>query len=240
MRIGPALSICATAKATPALNPATLALTGWWRDFAVVPWLGTASAGTSGSGLNDLVTAGAGLDPAVGIALNGHGTADFDGLNDQLNAEGTFDTYSAAQAFSIWALVNIDVLDGFGEIIFGVLGTPRFWLYSATDVGFSALGANARRAGLSTGAWMLFTARYDGAVIQVGINEAPGAAGGLSSVANPGNLPLTGAVAVGPDPSATKFFNGRIAEIGVTDTVLSDATFAQIKSYINTRYGLAL
>jgi hypothetical protein len=57
-------------------DPATLALTGYWGpDYAGAPWVGRASAGTSGA--NDLV---AGTAPAASS-----GAADFDGVDDYLD-----------------------------------------------------------------------------------------------------------------------------------------------------------
>lgn len=36
------------------------------------------------------------------------------------------------------------------------------------------------------------------------------------------------------------FFNGRMAEIGMAKEALSDEVFDNIKSYINSKYGLSL
>jgi len=40
--------------------------------------------------------------------------------------------------------------------------------------------------------------------------------------------------------SSSTFFDGRIAELMAADSRFSDAQFDNIKSYINTRYALAL
>jgi len=49
----------------------------------------------------------------------------------------------------------------------------------------------------------------------------------------------TGGIVLGRN-YATAFFDGRILEVGAAPSALSDATFDDIKSYVNSRYGLAL
>ena len=72
-------------KAVSTLDPATLALTGWWRGSydGSGTWSGTASAGSSGTrSLVELTN-----KPSSGTAVNGFNPATFDGVNDKLGAQ---------------------------------------------------------------------------------------------------------------------------------------------------------
>jgi hypothetical protein len=226
------------------LDPTQLALTGLFRDYTNPSWSGTASAGTSGSGSNDLNDPG--NEPAQGTALNGHGAADFNGSDDHFTADGTWDTYSAALALSGWVLLKADDVSVSKHNILGVttnVQAPRLWINSSNVIfEINNSGTQASRA-IAAASYRLVTFRYTGSAVQVGVNEAPGAAGGASTAAYSTNATLTGVMAVGSSFEGIalgSFYDGHIAEIGLTDTVLTDGTFQNIKGYINARYGLSL
>ncbi len=64
------------------LDPSACVMTGLWDNYAgSSPWAGTASAGSSGS--NDLVN-GSFVAPSAGTALNGIGTASFNGTTNAM------------------------------------------------------------------------------------------------------------------------------------------------------------
>jgi hypothetical protein len=227
-------------KPTPA-DPSGLALTAWYRDYTNPAWGGTASAGTSGSGNNDLTDPG--TEPAQGTALNAHGTANFNGTDDYFTAEGTLDRYVNGLSLSGWALIKPDTV-GVNQSIWGDTAVGEC-LLEITSGGSARLrlhasGASVTRA-IGATVWSLVTFRYSGTNVQIGVNEVPGSAGGASTSAYSTTLtPLTGIVLVSDDGGAGTWFDGHMAEFGITDTVMSDQNFVDLKSYINTRYALSL
>lgn len=212
-------------------NPAVLSLTAWLRNYGGAgPWLGTASAGSSGSGSNDFDDF---TDPAAGSSLNGYGTADFTTF-ETLTGEGTTDTYVSALAFSGWYLVNPDSVTN-GYLFQSNTGSIELELTSSTiQLSVNSASATVSKA-ISSGAYSLVTFRYDATDLEVGVNEIPGASGGGSTTAYSSSVvDLTSAPTIGNN------YNGRIAEVGIIDTALTDQNFTDIKSYINRRYGLSL
>lgn len=224
-------------------------LTGWWEaSYAGSPWVGKVSSGTSGS---NNATEGT-QPPATGAAVNGFTPADFDGSNDLLTAGGTVDTYVAALAVSGWALVWVDAASnqanpinngpiiydsGNNSIAVSFRSTPL--VYFSLNGGSSGGGTSVSRA-YSTGAWQFITFRYNGTNIQVGVNEAPGAAGGGATAAYSTNIGnLTNTMRMGT--ASVLAFDGKALSVGITDQVLTDANFTtDIKGYLNTRYALSL
>jgi hypothetical protein len=240
---------------TYVFDPAGLVLQGYWRaSYSASPWVGVASAGGSG-GRNATEATN---PPAAGSAVNTLVPADFDGSNDRLAPTGTTDTYIAALAASGWLLVLIDAIavnnanplanDGvFGNTeaspthAFGisVRNTGGGLAYVSLNSGSSSGGASASRA-IATGAWALITWRYNGTALQIGVNEAPGAAGGAASVAYSTSIGnLTNLMRIGQATSLS-FFNGKMLECAITDIALTDQNFADVKASCNSRYGLAL
>ncbi len=218
-------------------EPTSLALTGYWRaNYTGAPWVGTASAGTSGS--QDLTIGDAA--PSTGSAVNGYTPADLDGTDDELIFDGTIDTYFAAGVLSMFFLIWFDTADG--QIVYDS-GDSRINVFKTTAEGVGISYNNGDAVAIracATGAWKLFTVRADGANVQVGINEAPGAAGGASSDPHSGTLStLTGTLTLGTTFGAGQL-NAKILEIGFSDVALTDQNFADIKTYCNSRYALSL
>ncbi len=115
-------------------DPAVLALTAWWTDFAAVSWVGKASAGTSAS--QDATFPG--NNPSAGATQNSQTTADFDGTNDNLLCDDTLATYVTASAASGWVLFNADTADAAGT---NTNEKPCFFAEITGDAGF-AVGYN--------------------------------------------------------------------------------------------------
>lgn len=222
-------------------DPATLALTGWWRaNYAGSPWTGTASAGGSG-GVN---LSEATNPPATGTAINGLTPADFDGTNDILAPGITLTNFVGAGAGSLWCLFNADAAMATTG---NPYDAPQFFCAQnlRLSFGFDSGGVwahiydgghKSRQVACATGGWHLAQMKFNGTNIYCRVDN-----GAWSSIAA-GNIDdLTGQVLVGVNGGVTNFFNGRIAEIGVINSALADATFDSIKNgYINLRYGLAL
>lgn len=232
------------AGAPPAFDPATLALTGWWRgSFAASPWVGTASAGSSST--NDATEAT--NPPAVGSDLNGYDSADFDGTNDLLSADGTMADYINATAYSAWALVYIDAIATDSGTIYQndppMADSGAYWgayLQSTGPMvvvyhnGLTIEGTAT--VSITTGAWALIQWKYDGTDLSVRVNSGAWDSMAVDELRAAG---LTTTLQHGHNYNVA-WFNGRAVDLGVADTAFSDGTFDDIKDYVNDRYGLAL
>jgi hypothetical protein len=231
-----------------AFDPATLALTGWWRaSYAGSPWTPTASAGTSGANGN---LTEATNPPATAVnAINSLDTADFDGTNDKLtgpNASALFD----AASWSAWVLFNADTAPADQGAAFRYTN-PTFFAEGGSaylSMGFSSGGIHVaqyqvgvgthkeRVLACGTAAWHLAQARYDGVDLELRLDS-----GAWSSIAS-ANLELSGSTAVvlGNPGFASAPYDGDIAELAMSDVTLSDGDFDNVVSYVNSRYALAL
>lgn len=226
--------------AAPVFDPATLALEGWWRgSYAASPWVGVASTG--GSGSQNLTEAT--NPPAAGSAVNLFTPADFDGTNDELSGAAC-STFITTTNFSGWALVNIDAINTndtgnlmLNDCIFGTTGTAEWGVYLRSTgpvVGVAtAATTNFAETGISTGAWALVQFKGNGTNNFIRVNSG-------SWVSGPGSTIGSLAAALNVGDLAGGFVDGRMLDLGLSKSFLSDLTFDSIKSYINTRYGLSL
>lgn len=247
------MGLWARGASTPVFDPATLALTGWWRaSYSGSPWVGTASAGASGS--RDLTEAT--NPPAVGAAVNGLTPADFDGTNDRLSNATAMSSFLTTTDFSGWALIDVDAISSNNAApaastnnvcVFCTLGTGQLGLYlrsgggtaGAPLVGLHILGASVDRtvtADFATGSPQLVRFKQSGGSIAVAVN------GGAWSTATGGTInSLAAALDVGRNPSQTLWLNGRIIDVALSQAVISDGDYTSIRTgYINSRYALSL
>ncbi len=228
-----------------AFDPATLSLTGWWRaSYSGSPWSGVASAGTSGTrNLTEATN-----PPATGEALNGFTPADFDGTNDKLGGDTGSNLYSAS-AYSGVALVYVDAIttDDSGNPYLndgiicssgtGDFGTTLRSTGPTVDV-FHWNGSSYEKASatLSTGAWQLVQWKLESGTLKIRVNsgswQTASASGGAASLGSSSR--------VGANYNASDFLDGKLAELMLSNTALSDANFDNIKGYLNSRYGLSL
>jgi hypothetical protein len=214
---------------------ADIAWTAWFRDYpGSSPWSGRASAGASGDGSHDATS----TDVPTSGTLNSLNIADFNGTSDNASLEGTLDSYAAGTVCCGFALVNSDASQSKS-----ILEATNFLVDIRTTPSARLLingGAANVSKSFTHGSWQLITWRYDGTNAQVGVNEAPGASGGGSTAAySTAFSSLAGTVRMGWNGGAS-FYDGKIAEVGITDTILTDADYANIKDYLNTRYALSL
>lgn len=239
---GSFLPLYVVGAGTLAFDPSQLSLTGYWRaNYSASPWSGTSSLGVSGSNsLSDFI-----VPPTTGGTQNGFTPAQFDGSTNELTADGTLDTYINATALSGFILVNVVNLTATRALMTD--DNTAFQLYAFDSGGTSTFAmklnsaltqATATYAGNT---YQLFTFRYNGTNSRIGVNQAPGAAGGTTSIAYTSSItPLTGTVRVGWNSVSNLFLLGNVLEFGISDTALTDANFTSIKTYVNTRYGLSL
>ncbi len=234
------------------LNPATWNLGGWWRaasggDYDGSPWVGTASAGSSGS--RDLAE---GTNPAtVGATLNAHPTANFDGTDDQMVSATAFDNLAGYAAGSMWVLFNADTAAA--DAGAGLRDQNRNLLCGELSVGlqtfhltFSTAGVHAYYIGTdgfvyeltiacTTSAWHLVQVKWDSSTLSMRLDS-----GAFSTISAPEMRVPLGFMRVGHGLVAGTFFDGRIADIGMAKAVWSDANFESVRGYVNNRYSLSL
>lgn len=227
-------------------DPATLALTGWWRaSYAGSPWVPTASAGTSGANGN---LTEATNPPATGAAVNGLTSADFDGAASRLGNASTMATLFDADG-SLAVLFYADTAtadsgatnpytlpqllgsaDDYICLAFGS-GGVRFGFYATAYGTWESAAVTA-----ATGAWHLAQAKFDGANYSVRVDS-----GAWTTTAHAYSPDLgAGPLIMGRNGGGTVFFDGRILEAFTSDAALADADFNSIKSYVNSRYALSL
>jgi hypothetical protein len=206
------------------------------------------SAGTSG----DHDMAEASTPPSVGTALNGFDPADFNGTNDVLVSADTMADF-VGDSCSIVALFNAAAAsaDAGADSRFN---NPQLFgdANQLIGVGFSSAGIHGaawptvgapaieRVIACATGGWHMLRFRLTHQVsLELGLD-----AGAMQTTSFAG-LTLHGsrnlACRIGPrGTGAGPFFNGDVAEVMVTNTLLTDQNFADIRSYFNARYGLSL
>lgn len=244
MHLGLALSLCSQRPTGGAatFDPATLALTGWWRaSYAGTPWVGTASAGTSGSRNASEATNA----PAVGTALNGYDTADFEEADFDYLDTATVGTLFTAAAGSCAFLIRAESVRADQAAAYD---ESAIWLDGSTQTCGLFIAASGVRAGgynggwnytayqaLATSTWGLAQMRWNGTNLESRVN------GGAWQTVACGNLTTSGMVQLGRNSvNAAGYFDGLMAEVMTAASRLSDDDFDDIRSYVNARYGLSL
>lgn len=227
------------------LDPATWTPTSWWRvAYAGPNWTGEASAGS--------IVASPGTSPAVGAALNGFNTADFNGTTHHLNATLSTAPFvtGASTAGTAWALFNADTATADAAayynnpVIIGDTSGSAHWALAFSTAGFIAgalLGGGYRRAATACGTsgWHLGMARFS---VAAGVQVRVDSGAWTAFSPNTAGMTFGGGTGfrIGGNYTAGILFDGRIADVGTDDVIRSDGECDQLKTYINTRYGLAL
>jgi hypothetical protein len=210
-------------------EPTALSLTGYWRaDYSGAPWVGTSSAGSSGS--HNLT---AGSAPSTGTAVNGYTPAS---CSFQYLTAGSSTNYFGSASLSGFVLAKVSS-NGF---FMG--GSPHPILLNIGTTTISVQLNNGAtvvtRSGSIGSTWALVTFRYDGSTFDCGINEAPGASGGGSTTSFSSTLSTTTDLRV--CGGVGTYYGGDVLEIALASTALTNQNFADIKTYCNQRYALAL
>ena len=227
--------------AAPPFDPATLSLTGWWRDFAGLSWSGTASAGNSGS--HSLSSVGS--DPSVG-SLAGNGVAVFDGVTNYITYAAVPTDLFNNSALTWSALIKTNSLPTAGGHAYAdatimcdnttanlALGVSTSGARVAIDDG--AAWNDTPQSAFSNATWTSVQVTYDGATLKCRTNNNTWQtmASGPPSLGGAGNL------SIGFNGFGVHFV-GSMADIITSNTVLSVANLDNIRSYYNTRYGVSV
>jgi hypothetical protein len=231
-------------KVNASNNPSSLPLTGWWpASYVGSPWVGQPSAGVSAG--RDLSQALA-TAPTVGTALGIFTPASFNGTSARITSPLTTTSFFSASGYSIAALINSNSAVAPGA-------QPYLEPAILSDVGAGNMGMSFTSSGVrffqyngaaynqvvvacSTAAWHLVQARHTASTIELRIDN-----GAWTSVgAGAPNFGVSQPLRVGTNWDASLFFNGSIAEVLTSNTVLTNNDFERVRAYVNGRYGLAL
>lgn len=209
-------------------------LTAWWQaPYGGSPWLGQKSLATSGG--RSLT---GGNPPSVGTPLNGYAVADFDGTNDSLITGINAENFLSRTAWSAAALVNIRSV--------GVSAQPAIFVDVGVNVGifltsapegaavhtFQYDGTNTVLASswIPLNTWIFVQSRYDGKYAQVRVNNGPWIKNAVGPVYDLGTQLNVGSA------SGAFYVNGKIAELMISNTLISDTTFEQARGYVQRKY----
>lgn len=231
----------------PAFDPATLTLSAYAAGaFSASPWVGTASAGTSGTHNAAEPT----NPPSAGTAVNGLTPAAFDGVNDRLVLGFNVSDLVTATAWSAWALVHVNAIVGTSvncydnEAIFAasselwgmhlatIGGTPKFQAYQSQADG----SVRKAEVTIALGVPQLLQMKLEGGFIKARVNG-----GSWTPTASTAMFNTNGSsVNVGKAGVAAAFFNGKLfPKWGIAPVALSDANFDSIRG-VFTAAGFAV
>lgn len=223
-------------------NPATLALSGWWRaSYTGAPWAARASAGTSLAN-GDLETNG--NDPATGAATNGLTPPDFDGVNDNLRNLADITNFVTTGAGTVIALFNADsaipptgtIYDDAALLVDGNADFAlTFTTSGVTGVVYSGGYVSKSVACSPASGYHLVMMRYDSTNLGMTLDSAAETTVACGALTN-----LAGFINTGMGYLGGRYLDGRILELMTASTKLTTTDYADIKSYVNSRYALAL
>jgi hypothetical protein len=181
--------------------------------------------------------AGAGLKPLTNtVTKNGLNVLDFDGVNDVMNCSVTNATLYTAAALTVFLVANADTVDAtyrgfYGDdsaLVIDAQSTDRIRVGHADAGGFDVLSGIP----ITAGTWFILRARHDGGNIRRAINAAA-----YTSLASANTALLTTTSRVGQANSAG-YLDGQIAELIVTNNLLSTADEEGLLYYLNQKWAI--
>lgn len=232
-------------KSGAVFDPATLALSAWWRAYAGDPQTGIASAGLSGG--RQLID---GTAPGVG-SLNSLGVATYNGTTQQqstaLNVSDIVTSTAGSMAVLYFATTPPAAAgNGYQDPCFLAMVSRGDLSFSINSTGARAQFVDLTAATVdvtkaaSSSAWHLATMRWNTTQLFVGIDGVEAAAGTVAGGGADSSNYATTSFNVGCDWLVSVFLNGKIAEWMASKLTFSATDIANIKSYCNSRYALAL
>lgn len=240
--LGLSLGLNSRASAAAAYDPSVLSLTAWWRaNYTGSPWAGTASAGSSGSrSLTDVGTA-----PAVGTAQNSKTPADFNGTSSQLRTALTLANLVNANAGSFWFVARADTAEA-AQAAGSPFNNPGLLMLNGSGymgIGYASNGVCAFlydgayrevTVAAATGAYFVAQGKFDGSTLKLRINGGTRSSVPAGSIADLTSTPIL----IGTSINQDHWFDGRILEIGVTNSTLTDTVEDNVYAAIRTTYGI--
>jgi hypothetical protein len=238
-----------SARSSGAFSPASLPLSGWWRDYpGSVPWSGSTSGGTSGSHATNNV----GTAIPTGASLNGHATASLNGTNGAFTTVDNMSALFSTTSVSGWILVNPtsiahdDAVNPYNNDSFIVTqGASWFYTYMRQGGGTPKAGIGlfngtteqfVETTGITTGSWHLVQFKYDGTNLKIRVDSGAWQSLAAGPIGGGSSAPID----IGRTVAGTVFTNALVSEFALSSSVLADSDFDSVKGYVNSRYGLSL
>lgn len=228
-------------KSGAVFDPATLTLSGWWRaSYTGAPWVANASAGGSG-GNGDMATNLS--DPGTGTAQNGYTPPDFNGTANNLRNTTDISNFASTTGSTVICLFRADTAAAATGNVYDdaalIVDTNADYGLTFTTSGIGGFmydGAyKSKYVACATGAYHIVMMRHNGTNLGMTLDsaaEVTQACGTLTS--------LTGGINTGSGYGGAHFFDGRILELMISNTVLTNTEYGNVKTYCNSRYSLAL
>lgn len=235
-----------TATATLDFNPAVLSLSGYLRaSYSSAPWLGIASAGTSGT--HDFTEVA--NPPSVGAALNGFTPADFNGSTQLLTGAVPTDFVSTsvggiAVLFRTRTTTITPAATGWqnGEAMLAD-SLARLGLLHTDDGLFGAFYNGAARnmtgpLACTTNAWHLGFQWWNGGTMFLQLDGGTPISVAMGGSGGP--VFAGGTLRLGRNNGAGTFYDGLIAHALIQNAAWTAQNILDIRAHINSRYGLSL
>lgn len=223
------------------VDPTTLPLTSFFRDYSGGAWAGTTTTGTSASKTMSVV----GSPPTTGTPVGGHTPASFSGSQSLRDTGHTATDYISLTKYRAWFLVDAASLAadaGAPYLNAGLLtestGEWGAYVYGTPDTAAAyhdSGGYKITTGTISTGSWVLVDIRYDGTTLTVAINGVDGVSVTAGTLASAGGIVILGSNFLG-----AVGFIGDMLEAATCDDDLPATTPAMLVAYVNNRYGLSL
>lgn len=172
----------------------------------------------------------------------------FDGVNKKLTTAGASSNYQAASAYAGWAVIYPDAIPAAGGAFYdghSVIGTATngYWLLTLRTVsGTSYVGirhvqqasgtAVTVETAITPSAWHLIQWNYDGTTLKIRVDGGSWASVAATALDPTG---LGQSLALGVTAYSTAYV-GKIAEIGLLASSLSDANHNNVIAAVNTEY----
>jgi hypothetical protein len=221
------------------VDPATLSLTGFWRNYTASPWTGTASAGASGG---RAISAPTGPETPASTLYDGYGAATTDGVNDYLRdptlaassywAQGAYTTLlvvrpSGGAAPNANAYADQQLFCASGDLV-GISWTTsgvRAWHYNGTN--WTPTGIVA----CSADAWHFIAVTYDGTTLSIAVDG-----GTPQTVARTNTISLAGAALRLARSGGAAYAAMQMLQVCTANTALSGATIEGIRQDAKARF----
>lgn len=209
-----------------------------------MPWVGEASAGTSGAN-GDLSNSG--TSPTVGVAVNGHTPATLSGAHGLISTAATTSLLSVG-TFTIVVLFKASATvaaatDFYDDPALATdTGGNLGLVYTASGVRAGVFVGTSKQTtaiALATGAWAMCVIRHDGTNVHCRVSQVSGTTD-ATPVLTAGNPALAASLLSGVNYAAAKRISGDILSIRTAQSVISDANLVNMRGWYNTRYALAL
>lgn len=221
-------------NASVTVDPVTLVLAGFWRgSFSGAPWVGTASAGLSGS---HNITGGGGA--GTGSAVNGFTPATFNGTSNTLIDSTNAPLYLTTTDYTVSGVAYFNAALTAGTVynmpgIVTESGGNWGVVYDSSGIRVYHASTSVLTIPCTTGGWRAFDIVFTGGVLKGRIGN--GAWVTASGVAATGSL-TTASLRVGANYANAVFLNASVMELQMSLVAISDPNLNGQYAFRQARY----